>query len=100
MVYDTVVEFFEYHRKFHSVAISLLTNKALLNSDKDHYFWQGLHENVQRAVSQHIENMNKDYNHLQPITIEDVTKAAKYIFSDNMFKKDKNDPIAINIYQR
>ena len=48
---DTVAEFFDYHRKFCSVAISLLTNKALLNSDRDHYFWQGLHKNVQKAVS-------------------------------------------------
>ena len=47
---DTVSEFFEYHRKFRSVALSLLANKALSNMDRDRYFWEGLHKNARRAI--------------------------------------------------
>ena len=43
---DTVTEFFEYHQRFHSIALSLLANKALSNVDRDQYFWEGLHRNT------------------------------------------------------
>ena len=46
----TIADFFNYHCKFCSVAISLLTSKAFLTSDHDHYFWEGLHKDAKCSI--------------------------------------------------
>ena len=74
---DTIANFFNYHCKFCSVAISLLTSKALLTLDCDCYFWEGLHKDVKYLILQHIKNTIKDYDHSKPINIDEVTRAAK-----------------------
>ena len=47
---DTIADFFDYHRKFCAVTVSLLTSKALSASDRDHYFWEGLHKDAKRSI--------------------------------------------------
>ena len=92
---DTIADFFNYHCKFHSIAISLLANKALLPSNRDHYFWEGLHKDAKCSILRHIKNTTKDYDHSKPIEMDDVMLAAKYIFSDDTFKRNCNDPVAM-----
>ena len=47
---NTIADFFDYHRKFRSVAVSLLASKALLTLDHDCYFWEGLHKEVKHLI--------------------------------------------------
>ena len=59
---NTFTEFFEYHQRFHSIALSLLANKALSNMDWDRYFWEGLHKSTWHAILRQVENINTDYD--------------------------------------
>ena len=63
--------------------------------DRDRYFWEGLHRNVQRVILRHIESTNIAYNQSKPIDMDIVTRAAKYVFSDDVFEKDWNNPVAM-----
>ena len=94
---DTIADFFDYHCKFCSITISLLTNKALMPSDHDCYFWEGLHKDVKCSILHHIKDTIKDYDCSKPIEMDDVTLAAKYIFLDNTFKRNCNDPVAMQL---
>ena len=67
---NAIADFFDYHCKFHSIAISLLASKALLASDHNCYFWEGLHS---------------------------VTLAARYIFLDDTFERNCNNPVAMQL---
>ena len=94
---DTIADFFDYHHKFCSIAISLLASKALSTSDHDCYFWEGLHKDAKHSILQCIKNTIKDYNLLKPINMDDVTLAARYIFSDDIFKRNCNNPVAMQL---
>ena len=94
---DTITEFFDYHQKFRSVALSLLDSKALSATDRDRYFWEGLHKSTRRVILRRIESTDTAYDRSKPIKMDDVTKAARYIFSDDVFEKDRNNPVAMRL---
>ena len=94
---DTITEFFDYHRKFRSVALSLLNSKALSATDRDRYFWEGLHKSTRRVILRRIESTDTAYDRSKPIEMDNVTKAARYIFSDDVFEKDRNNPVAMHL---
>ena len=94
---DTIADFFDYHRKFHSITLSLLASKALSASDHDRYFWEGLHKDAKCSILRCIENTDKDYDCSKPIDMDDVTLAARYIFSNNTFKRNCNDLVAMQL---
>ena len=94
---NTIADFFDYHCKFHSIAVSLLTSKALSASDRDRYFWEGLHKDAKCSILQHIENTDKDYDCSKPIDMDNVTLAARYIFLNDTFERNCNDPVAMQL---
>src|ERR1700678_479149 len=94
---DTVTEFFDYHQKFCLVALFLLASKALSATDRDWYFWEGLHKSARRAVLRRIEATDTTYDQSKPINMDIVTEAARYILSDDVFEKDRNNPVAMHL---
>ena len=94
---DTITDFFNYYHKFYSITVSLLANKALSPSDRDHYFWEGLHKDAKCSILCHIENTIKGYDHSKPIKMDNVMLAAKYIFSDDTFERNCNNLVAMQL---
>ena len=92
---NTIANSFDYHCKFRSVAVSLLTSKAL--SDRDCYFWEGLHKDAKHSILQCIENTDKDYDCLKPIDMDNITLATRYIFLDDTFERNCDDPVAMRL---
>src|SRR5882757_1082276 len=75
----------------------MIASKTLSETDRDRYFWEGLHKNTRRSILRRIENTDSDFDRSKPISIDVVTKAAKYIFSDEVFERDRNDPVAMRL---
>src|SRR5882757_8318348 len=63
---DTLADFFDYHRKFRSIAPSLLVSKALSPADRDRYFWEGLHKAARRSILRRIENTDSNFDRSKP----------------------------------
>ena len=94
---NTIADFFDYHCKFRSVAVSLLASKGLSALDRDRYFWEGLHKDAKRSILRCIENTDKDYDRSKPIDMDDITLAARYIFLDDTFERNCNDLVAMRL---
>jgi hypothetical protein len=72
----------------------LVTNGKITTRERDRYFWQGLPTATRRAIDRRLEVQDATYSHAEATDFEKVLKAGHFVFSDDMFDADLNNPIA------
>ena len=61
------------------------------------YFWQGLPPATRRAIDRQLELRDPSYSRTKATDFEKVLKAGRFVFSDDAFDADLNDPIATRL---
>ncbi|KAG2752540.1 hypothetical protein P692DRAFT_20846673 [Suillus brevipes Sb2] len=91
---STEMELLQYYRQFHW----LIANNKILTRECDRYFWQGLPPTTRGAIDRRLELINPTYSRMEATDFEEVLKAGRFIFSDDTFDADLNEPIATRIH--
>ncbi|KAG2744841.1 hypothetical protein P692DRAFT_20674088, partial [Suillus brevipes Sb2] len=94
---STETELLQYYRQFRPIAVWLVTNGKISERDRDRYFWQGLPMAARRAIDRRLELKTADYNRNEPTNFEKVLEAGRFVFSDEAFDAEFNDPIATRL---
>ncbi|KAG2737479.1 hypothetical protein P692DRAFT_20682729, partial [Suillus brevipes Sb2] len=94
---STETELLQYYRQFRPVAVWLVTNNKITARERDRYFWQGLPLPARKAIDRRLELKTVDYNRNEPTDFEEVLNAGHFVFSDEAFDADFNDPIATRL---
>jgi hypothetical protein len=91
---STETELLQYYRQFRPIAHWLVTNGKITTRERDRYFWQGLPTTTRRAIDRRLEVQDPTYSRAEATNFETVLKAGRFVFSDDAFDADLNDPIA------
>jgi len=91
---STETELLQYYRQFRPIAHWLVTNGKITTRERDRYFWQGLPTATRRAIDRRLEVQDATYSRAEATDFEKVLKAGRFVFSDDAFDADLNDPIA------
>ncbi|KAG3229866.1 hypothetical protein P692DRAFT_20704802, partial [Suillus brevipes Sb2] len=95
---STETELLQYYRQFRPVAHWLINNGKITPRERDRYFWQGLPPATRRAIDRRLEVQDpKAYSRTEATDFETVLKAGRFVFSDDAFDTDLNDPIATRL---
>ncbi|KIK33155.1 hypothetical protein CY34DRAFT_100109, partial [Suillus luteus UH-Slu-Lm8-n1] len=94
---STETELLQYYRQFRPVAHWLVANSKISTRERDRYFWQGLPATTRRAIDRRLELKNPSYSRTEATDFEEVLKAGRFVFSDDAFDADLNEPIATRI---
>jgi hypothetical protein len=95
---STETELLQYDRQFRPVAHWLVANNKILTREWDRYFWQGLPTSARRAIDRQLELTDSNYSRTEATDFEEVLKAGHFVFSDNAFDADLNEPIVTHIH--
>lgn len=87
----------QYYMQFHPVAHWLVTNGKISTREQDRYFWQGLPMAARRAIDRRLELTDTNYSRTEATDFDEVLKAGQFVFSDDAFDTDLNEPIASRI---
>lgn len=93
----TETELIQYYKQFRPVALWLVANSKISARERDTYFWQGLPTSTRRAIDRRLELQDPNYSRTEPTDFEKVHQAGRFVFSDDAFDTDLNEPIAARI---
>lgn len=91
---STETELLHYYRQFRPVAVWLEANSKISARERDWYFWQGLPQSARRAIDRRLELKETNYTRNEATDFEKVLEAGRFVFSDDAFDADLNEPIA------
>lgn len=91
---STETKLLQYYRQFRPIAIWLEANSKIFIHERDQYFWQGLPRSARRAIDRHLELTDANYTRSEAPDFEKVLEAGRFVFSDDAFNADLNEPIA------
>ncbi|KAG1720128.1 uncharacterized protein EDB91DRAFT_1257152 [Suillus paluster] len=95
---STETELLQYYRQFCPVAHWLVANGKISTCERDRYFWQGLPATTRHAIDRQLELKDANYLQTEATDFEEVLKAGRFVFSDDTFDADLNEPIATRIW--
>ncbi|OAX31888.1 hypothetical protein K503DRAFT_702980, partial [Rhizopogon vinicolor AM-OR11-026] len=75
----------------------LVTNHKISKRDCNKYFWQGLPARARCEILQRLEITDPKFKRDEPADFEKVVEAGHYVFSDEAFDAEYNDPITLRI---
>jgi len=90
---STETELLQYYRQFCPVAVWLEANLKISAWERNRYFWQGLPQTVWCTINQCLKLKEANYTRNEATNFEKVLEAGHFIFSDDAFDTDLNEPI-------
>src|SRR5438445_4186494 len=91
-------ELMQYYRQFRPIAIWLINNNKMSTREHNQWFWHGLPAHARNAIARHLELQHPTtYSHTDPSDYEDVVMARRFVFSDDAFDAEYDDPLASHL---
>ncbi|KII92437.1 hypothetical protein PLICRDRAFT_134037, partial [Plicaturopsis crispa FD-325 SS-3] len=81
-------ELLQYYREFRPIAVWLEARAFITTREKNRYFWQGLHPATRRAITRRLEVSESAWDRKEPLDIDKVVKAGRFVFSDDAFDSE------------
>ncbi|GBE78908.1 hypothetical protein SCP_0201050 [Sparassis crispa] len=94
---QTETELLTYYRLFCPISQWLVHNSHITDCERNSYFWQGLPRDTRRAIDRRLELTIPDFSRAAPPDVEKVVAAGRFVFSDEAFDSEYNDPISMRL---
>lgn len=82
-----------YYHTFYLIAMYLKNQKRISEPEVNRYFWHGLHRDTRHTINRRLKITIPQFDHSAPQPIDNVMEAGRFMFSDDVFDAEHNDPI-------